>query len=152
MTHHAASADLDSLVGTQFPPGEYVITHDVDEAFRSAVNAPPGSPGRAHPTFCHLATHVGKGVTFAELAELVGSSNDAGFLFGGGSFTFHEQPRIGRRYLVRGGITAAEPRIGARTGRFDVITTSLDLVDPDTDAVVATSVEHYICPREEPSA
>lgn len=144
--------DLRELVGLRFPDGEYTISDDANETLRWVVDAPPLRPGVAHPVFCHLATHVGKGVTFAQFAELVGSSNDAGFLFGGGSFSFSRSLEVGKRYLVRGGITAAESRVGARSGRFDVISTSLDLVDPDTDETVATSVEHYICPREDPPA
>lgn len=144
--------DLAALVGVQFAEGEYTVTSNVNGQFMSAVAAPPIVEGRAHPMFCHLATHVGKGIAFAQFAELVGSSNDAGFLFGGGSFTFHEQIEIGRRYLVRGGITAAEQRQGRRSGRFDVITTTLDLIDPETEKSVATSIEHYICPRETPPA
>jgi len=148
----SASPDPAHLIGLRFPDGEYTITEEENARLRDIVDGPELPPGVAHPVFCHLATHVGKGVTFAALAELVGSSNDAGFLFGGGSFSFGQRLEVGRRYVVRGGITAAESRIGARTGRFDVISTSLDLVDPETGDVVATSVEHYICPRGEVSA
>ncbi len=122
--------DLAALVGLRFPEGAYEITVDQGRLFRWIVDGPDLPDGLAHPAFCHLATHVGKGVTFAEFAELVGSSFDAGFLFGGGSWEFVEPLRTGVRYVVRGGITAAESRVGHRTGRFDLITTELDLVDP----------------------
>lgn len=140
--------DLEALVGLRFPDGSYTITEEENDALRWIVDAPELPAGTAHPTWCHLATHVGKGVTFAEFADLVGSSYDAGFLFGGGSWELVEPLRLGVRYLVRGGITATEARLGKRSGRFDLITTELDLVDPDTGLRVATSVEHYVCPRE----
>jgi hypothetical protein len=143
--------DLSALVGLRFPDGEYEITTRENDRFRWIVDGVELAEGIAHPAFCHLATHIGKGVTFAEFAELVGSSFDAGFLFGGGSWEFVEPLMTGVRYVVRGGITAAESRVGRRTGRFDVITTELDLVHPATGARVATSVEHYICPREDVS-
>jgi hypothetical protein len=143
--------DLDALVGHRFPDGAYTITAEENEELRWIVDAPGLPPGVAHPTFCHLATHVGKGITFAEFAELVGSSHDAGFLFGGGSWDLAEPLRVGVRYRVEGGITAAEARVGKRTGRFDLITTELDLVDPDTGRRVATSIEHYVCPRGVPA-
>jgi hypothetical protein len=141
--------DVAALVGLRFPDGAYEITAEENSRFCWIVDGVELADGRAHPTFCHLATHVGKGVTFAEFAELVGSSFDAGFLFGGGSWEILEPLRTGVRYVVRGGITAAESRVGRRSGRFDLITTELDLVDPATGARVATSVEHYVCPREE---
>jgi hypothetical protein len=143
----AREFDPQSLVGLRFPDGSYTITEEANAAFCRIVNAPELPPGRAHPLFGHLATHVGKGLTFAEFAELVGSRFDAGFLFGGGSLVYSRPLEVGRPYVVRGGITAVESRVGRRTGPFDVITTTLDLVDPETDEVVSTSVERYICPR-----
>ena len=135
------------LVGHRFPDGEVTVTAAEDDRLRRAVEAPPRTGAGAHPSFCHIATHTGKGVTFTELAELVGSSFDAGFLFGNGSFVFHEPVRVDRPYAVRGGITGVESRLGRRTGPFDLITTELDLVDRETGAVVCTSSETYVCPR-----
>jgi hypothetical protein len=137
----------DSLVGLRFPEGAYTITAEEDARLRRAVDAPAATDERAHPIFCQLATHVGKGVTFSEFAELVGSRFDAGFLFGGGSLVFAAPIEVGRRYLVRGGITAAESRVGKRTGPFDLITTELELVDEQSGEVVCTSLETYVCPR-----
>lgn len=139
--------DPQSLVGIRFPDGSYTITEEANATLCRVVDAPPLPPGRAHPLFGHLATHVGKGVTFSEFAELVGSRFDAGFLFGGGSLVYAAPLEVGRPYLVRGGITAVESRVGRRTGPFDVITTELELVDAATGEVASTSVEHYICPR-----
>jgi hypothetical protein len=143
----SASPDLQALVGTRFPDGEFTITPEEHERLRGAVDGIVPSGGTALPVWAHIATHVGKGVTFSEFAELIGSSFDAGFLFGGGAWDFVEPVRIGKRYLVRGGITGASSRVGRRTGPFDVVTTEIDLVDPDTGERVCTSIENYICPR-----
>jgi hypothetical protein len=141
--------DLGAIVGVRFPDGRYTITSEENERFRTIVNSPPLAEGTAHPMFGHIATHVGKGTTFAEFAALVGSRFDAGFLFGGGSLEYYEPIRVDREYVVRGGILSAERREGRRSGRFDVVTTELDLVDAETGARVCRSVESYIVPREE---
>lgn len=141
------TVDVQALVGHRFPDGEFTISADDHERFRWAVDGIVPPDGTALPAWCHIATHVGKGVTFSQFAELIGSRFDAGFLFGGGSWDFVEPVRIGRRYLVRGGITAASSHVGRRTGPFDVVTTELELVDPDTGERVCTSIERYICPR-----
>jgi hypothetical protein len=136
-----------ALAGLRFPDGEYTITVAANEQLCRLVDAPPLPAGVAHPVFGHLATHVGKGVTFAEFADIVGAPVDAGYLFGGGSLDFWEPLRLETRYLVRGGITTVVPQVGRKTGPFDVITTELDLVDATTDRPVSRSRESYIVPR-----
>ena len=139
--------DLDALVGHRFPDGRYTLTADENERFRAIVNSPAVAEGTAHPMFGHLATHVGKGTTFAEFAELVGSRFDAGFLFGGGTLEYFEPIRVDREYAVRGGIASAERHEGRRAGQFDVVATELELIDAETGARVCRSVETYIVPR-----
>ncbi len=134
-------------MGLRFPDGEYTITVAANDRLCRLVQAPPLGAGTAHPVWAHLATHVGKGVTFTEFAEIVGAPVDAGYLFGGGSFDFWEPIRLDTRYLVRGGIATVVSRVGRRTGRFDVITTELDLVDAEREARVSRCSESYIVPR-----
>lgn len=140
--------DATSLVGLKFPDGTYTITSEANETLCRLVDAPPLREGVAHPLFAHIATHVGKGLSFAEFAEVVGSRVDAGFLFGGGSLVYRDTLHVERRYCVRGGIVGVESRVGRRTGPFDVITTELDLIDAESGRRTSTSVESYICPRE----
>lgn len=139
-----------SLVGLRFPDGEYTITVAANDRLCRLVKAPPLAAGIAHPVWAHLATHVGKGVTFTEFAEIVGAPVDAGYLFGGGSFDFWKPIRLDRRYLVRGGIATVVSRVGRRTGRFDVITTELELVDVARETRVSRCSESYIVPRRTP--
>lgn len=136
-----------ALVGIRFPDGEYTITVAANDRLCRLVEAPPLPAGVAHPVWGHLATHVGKGVTFSEFAGLVGAPLDAGFLYGGGSLDFRESIRLDRRYLVRGGITSVVSHVGRRTGPFDVITTELDLAEPESEQWISRSCESYIVPR-----
>ena len=64
-----------------------------------------------------LATHIGKGLTFTEFAEVVGAPIDAGYLFGGGSLEFWEPIRLGTRYRVCGGIVRRSLGWDAEPGR-----------------------------------
>ena len=137
------------LVGLRFADGEYTITRAENDRLCRLVKSPPLPDGIAHPVWCHLATHVGKSVSFPQFAELVGAPLDAGFLFGGGELEFAEPLRLERRYIVRGGIETVEPRMGRRTGRFDVITTLLELIDTEEERTVSSCREDWIVPREE---
>jgi hypothetical protein len=135
------------LVGYRFPDGRYTISRDENARLCSLVGSPPLDGDAAHPAYGHLATHVGKGVTFTELIEMLGAPLDAGFLFAGGSLEYFEQIRVERPYVVRGGIGAIEARKGRQTGPFDIVTTELDLVDEVTGAIVCRSIESTIVPR-----
>src|SRR5204863_2892717 len=97
--------------------------------------------------FAHLATHIGKGLTFAELVELLGARLDAGFLYGGGSLEYDEPILLERPYAVRGGIASVESRVGRRTGPFDLVTTELELVDDERGVRICRSLETYVVPR-----
>ncbi len=135
------------LAGMRFADGEYTITRAANARLCRLVNSPPLADGIAHPVWCHLATHIGKSVSFPQFAELVGAPLDAGFLFGGGELEFSEPLRLDRRYVVRGGIETVESRVGRRTGRFDVITTLLELIDTEEDRTVSRCREDWIVPR-----
>lgn len=148
MTAHSIETPS-PLAGLRFTDGEYTITSAENARLCRLVKSPPLPEGVAHPVWCHLATHVGKSVSFPEFAELVGAPLDAGFLFGGGELEFSEPLRLDRRYVVRGGIETAESRVGRRTGRFDVITTLLELIDIEDERTVSRCREDWIVPRGE---
>ena len=119
--------------GLRFPDGEHTITAAANDRLCRLVQAPPLPAGPPIRCWAHLATHIGKGLTFTEFAEIVGAPVDAGYLFGGGSLDFWEPIRLDTRYLVRGGIATVVSRVGRRTGPFDVITTELDLIDAERE-------------------
>jgi len=140
---------MSDLVGRRFPDGSYTVTPEENTRLCDLVDAPPLRDGYAHPIYAHLATHVGKGITFTEFTEIVGAPLDAGYLFAGGTLEWFEPILVGREYIVRGGITSVEHREGRRTGRFDVVTTTIDLIDTVTDHSVVRSIEGTIVPRRE---
>ena len=139
--------DRTSLVGFRFPDGRYTITAEANARLCRLVNAPPLPEGEAHPSYGHIATHVGKGVTFPEYIEILRAPLDAGFLYAGGSLEYVEPILVDRPYVVRGGIESVELRHGKRTGPFDIVTTVLELIDEQTGRTVCRSHESMIVPR-----
>jgi hypothetical protein len=135
------------LVGLRFTDGEYTVTTADNERLCRLVNAPALPDGTAHPVWCHMATHVGKSVSFPEFAKLVEAPVDAGFLFGGGDFEFIEPIRLDTRYIVRGGIDEVKEHVGRRSGSFDTVTTGLALIDAQDQHTVARCRETWIVPR-----
>jgi hypothetical protein len=145
------AAAHEHLVGHRFPDGAYTIDREEHTRLCEYVGAPPLPDDEAHPAYGHIATHVGKGVTFTEFIELLEAPLDAGFLFAGGSIEYLEPLRVERPYAVRGGISAIEPREGRKTGPFEIVTTQIELVDEETGRVVCRSTESTIVPRKERS-
>ena len=85
---------MSDLVGRAFPDGRYLVTPEENARLCALVDAPPLAEGCAHPIYAHLATHVGKGVTFTEYAEIVGAPLDAGYS-GASAFTAAFRPHFG---------------------------------------------------------
>lgn len=136
-----------TLEGLRFPDGSFTVTAAANDRLCRLLGGPRPPAGVAHPVWANLATHMGKSVSFTRLTEILGVPLDAGLLFGGGSLEFAEDIALERDYVVRGGIDAVERRVGRRTGPFEIVTTGLELVDRDTERVVARSRESYIVPR-----
>ncbi len=135
------------LAGLRFPDGSYTVTSAANARLCRLVGSPPLHEGVAHPAWGHLATHIGKSVSFTRLAEILDAPLDAGFLFGGGTLEYADDIALERDYIVRGGIDSVEARVGRRTGSFDIVTTGLELVERDTGSAVSRSRESYIVPR-----
>ncbi|MDB5719673.1 MAG: hypothetical protein JWP15_291, partial [Alphaproteobacteria bacterium] len=93
-----------------------------------------------------IATHAGKSVTFAQLMVLIDAPIDAGALFGQEDLEIFRPLHVGETVKVRGGIVDAKSKSGAKTGAFDTVTTSIELVDGQGE-VACRSLETYIIPR-----
>lgn len=139
------SEGIERFVGFRFPGGRYTMDAAKHALFLKAVDGIPSADGRAHPIMHFIATHAGKGMSFAELMAMIGLPLDAGAVFGEEDLEIMRPARIGETVEVRGGIVAAETKKGARTGAFYRLTTGIELVD-DGGAVICRSRETYIIP------
>lgn len=142
------ASGIEKYIGYSFPGGTYTIDPAKHALFLKAVDGVPSKDGRAHPILHFIATHAGKGMTFDGLMELIGAPLDAGALFGQEDLEILRPLHVGETVQVRGSIVDARSKTGARTGAFDTLTTSIELVDAEGN-VACRSLETYIIPRKE---
>ena len=138
--------ELEALVGWQFPGDTYTL-----EAWRvwltnDVIGAPQRSDGIAHPMFCYYAAMAGLGISIDEMFTLCHASADDGPMFGECDIQQLRPLEVGATYTVRGQITSAVRKQGARTGTFDIVAFRLEVVAPDGEvsSVVSNS---FIFPR-----
>jgi hypothetical protein len=140
------SDGIERFIGTEFPESRYTIDPAKHALFLKAVDGIPSAEGRAHPIMHFIATHAGKSVSFAQLMVLIDAPIDAGALFGQEDLEIFRPLRVGETVTVRGGIVDAKSKSGAKTGAFDTVTTSIELVD-EAGEIACRSLETYIIPR-----
>ena len=146
MSRTMTLADLERLVGVEFPVGEFTIEGYEHWLAADAVDSPPLPAGVAHPMYAYYAALGGMGLTLDELFAMVGSSAADGPMFGEAGLEFREVMRVGGTYRVEGGITGVARKTGKRAGVFDIVSFELRVVDP-SGTVAAVSANSFIFPR-----
>lgn len=145
----------EEILAMRVPDGSYEVTEERHAGLMQHIHAPEmfttKNGGAAHPIFAHISTNRGMGWDFPELLEHVGSSPDAGVVFGGGTFEFRELLTIGERYTIRARMQDVRRKQGRRIGTFDAITLALEVVAPSR-AVPVRTTETYIVPRRSTEA
>jgi hypothetical protein len=135
--------ELASLVGREFPPGDFEIDPDAHRRAIAALHVGPWDSPTAHPVYGHIALNGGMGITREDFFALCGSTLRTGALFGRGVITWHQPMLIGSRYTVRSRITSTERKTGRRSGTFDLVTVRLD-ADDEYAASTASMDETYV--------
>ena len=138
--------ELEALVGRQLPGGTYTVEPWRIWLTNDVVGAPQRTDGVAHPMFCYYAAMAGMGLTIDEMFTLCSASADDGPMFGESDLQQLRPLEIGTTYSVRGEITSAIRKQGARTGTFDIVGFRLEVVAPDGEVsgVVSNS---FVYPR-----
>lgn len=137
---------IERFTGHRLPDGAYTIDAEDHAAFLAAVDGIASRDGHAHPLFGFLATHCGMGLSFREFMELLGTTEDAGAMFGQEALELNRPLRIGETFTVRGLIVEARSTSSQRLGPLDIVTCALELVDADRE-VACRSRETYVIPR-----
>ena len=138
--------ELEALVGRRLPGGTYTVDSWRVWLTNDVVGAPQRTDGVAHPMFCYYAAMAGMGLTIDEMFTLCSASADDGPMFGESDLQQLRPLEIGTTYTVRGEITSAVRKQGARTGTFDIVGFRLEVVAPDGEVsgVVSNS---FVYPR-----
>ena len=138
--------ELEALVGRQLPGGTYTVEPWRVWLANDVVGAPQRTDGIAHPMFCYYAAMAGMGLTIDEMFALCSASADDGPMFGECELQQLCPLEIGTTYTVRGEITSAVRKQGARTGTFDIVAFQLEVVAPDGEVAGMVS-NSFIYPR-----
>ena len=138
--------ELEALVGWQFPGGVYAVEPWRVWLTNDVIGASQRADGVAHPMFCYYAAMAGLGISINEMFTLCYASADDGPMFGECDIQQMRPLEIGATYTVRGEITSAVRKQGARTGTFDIVAFRLEVIAPDGEvsSVVSNS---FVFPR-----
>lgn len=117
----------DRVLGFSFPGGVVEIPPHQRHLSHLAARAPVLPPGLLHPMWVMVGGLRGMGVTIADLIRLMGSSEDAGVVFGEATIEQEEALHCGQEYQVTGRCTDVRRHAGRRSGSFDVLSFELDL-------------------------
>lgn len=137
-----------AAIGHRYPAGTYRIEPWADRILRDTLGAPRAIDDEAHPLWGYLAAQNGIGVDIDGLMEPVGASPQDGTMIASCEVAFHRDLRVGVTYDVTGEIAGLEPKVGRKTGPFDLFTFVIDLHEPGgAHAARMTSV--FVLPRRE---
>jgi acyl dehydratase len=139
-------AELQSIVGHQFPGGTYRVEPYRNWLTCDTVLSPLPADEVAHPMFCYYGALAGMGISLDELFALAGATAEDGVMFGEAEIDLRRPLRVGESFTVRGGITDVERKEGKRAGVFDIVAFRLELVDAAGE-VAAVSTNSFVFPR-----
>lgn len=139
-------AQLESLVGRQFPGAQYRI-EPYDHWLRAdAMLSPDLPPGAAHPMYVFFAAIGAMGMSLDDLFAMAEATADSGVMFGEAGIEQRHGLKVGETYRVSGGIVDVKRKAGQRAGTFDILTFRLELQDSDGE-VAAVSTNSFVFPR-----
>jgi hypothetical protein len=134
---------IQSLVGFEFPGGEYTIAHWENFLLTECTGAEPLPDGLAHPVALFHMPILGAGTSIAEMFALGEAESD--FSIGIESYDWEIFSALSEEvcYSVAGRITEAD-RVESTRRTFDRIQFQFDLTDPDGTRVARTTITwHY---------
>jgi hypothetical protein len=138
--------EVEKIVGTEFPGGNYTIEPWEHRLFCDAILAEEPPNGVAHPLYVYHASRAGMGLSLAELFALCLANPVDGGMFGEHREEIFRPLKVGATYQVSGRIVDVERKRG-RSGTFDIIEFELALSDDAT--AIATSSNRWMFPRKD---
>jgi hypothetical protein len=132
-------------VGTALPPGTILISRWEDGILRDVVRASERTAPEPHPLWALSGALRGLGTDVDGILATVGTTPACGPMVANCEIRYAEPLRFDVEYEVTGEILGFEPKVGRRTGPFDLFTFVLRLA---ADGVTATQVTFvWVLPR-----
>lgn len=139
---------MEALVGTRFPGGEYTVERWENVLLYDVVEFPPDVDGIVHPIGLFHVPLAACGWNYRQIFEVCRAESDEAVRAGEYTWELHAPMREGVTYQVGGEFTDVERKQGRRGGVFDKVTFRLDLTAPDGDDV-ATVTNSWLFLRSE---
>jgi len=139
--------EMQKLVGTAFPGGEYTVEPWEHKLMCDVMLTPEPPGGLAHPIYAYQATRAGMGLSIDEFFALVHADPDDGGMFGEHQSELHTPIKVGETYVVSGRITGTRRKEGRKAGLFDMVDFELELRGAEGD-LVAVSWNSWVFPRK----
>jgi hypothetical protein len=113
--------------GAALPPGKVVIRRWEDGILRGITGAPGRGVQEPHPLWALSGALRGLGTDIDGILGAVGTTAACGPMVANCQITYAEPLRFDVEYDVTGEILGLEPKVGRRTGPFDLFTFALRL-------------------------
>lgn len=135
---------MTGIVGHRFPGGSYTIGHWENFLVHDALCASADGSGLAHPALLFHVPIAGVGVTIADVFALCEAESDEAVRAGSYVWEISRPLREEVLYRMEGGIVAVERKEGRRGGLMDLVTFSIDVIDPADGEVDATVTNTWV--------
>ncbi len=141
--------DYSHVIGHRFPGGTTIVPAWMNHLWGDAVVAADDPAPNVHPVLVYYAAVQGSGVTFQDIFDLMGHSDDSAVMLGEQTFAFTAPLEVEREYVVEGGITDVVRKTGRTAGMFDIATFELRVLEPGSTEPVAVSTTSFVFQRQE---
>lgn len=136
--------EIKSLVGHQFPGGEYTIEHWENFLLTECTGAELLPDGMVHPVALFHVPILGAGTSIAEMFELGQAESDFSIGIESYDWRLFSPLKEDTRYTISACVTEADRRKGDAGRIYDRIQFQFDLTDPEGQAVAQVIVTwHY---------
>ena len=120
-----------TVVGWQFPGGEFTIDAAENESICRVLGVAPATDGTAHPMYAYVAAQRAQGIGVGPLIEMFGGSVDGGAMLGTLRLEWLGPLQVGHTYRVSGEVLSVTRKQSKTLGAFDLAEFELRLHDGD---------------------
>jgi hypothetical protein len=137
------SDSLTSLIGHQFPGGDYLIEHWENFLLTDCTGADLMANGVVHPIALFHVPIIGAQTSIAEMFALGQSESDFSISIESYDWHFHSPLKENVRYSVTGGIIDVQLDLDEGDRRYDLITFRFEIAGENHPVATTEVAWHY---------